>query len=345
MARSSDRDQSGSLLPPGASGPATGSEGRTPTTTKTGRTTGNGAKESAGAPGGGEPDGPTGRRAGRGSGLRTRILPRSVLGVACLILAFAVGAGFSGVVLFSYYQYKLNQTNDRVNTLVSGYKNQFANAEGNLAAAVAAAKANIQGQLKALQQLQAGPATLAALIKTVAPSVYFVHTLDASGQAAVGTAFVVSSTATQSLLLTSYTTVKAATVTPGPTVYVRQNNTDTPATVRSWDPQYDLALLVLPEGGLRALRAATLSPASATRRPDLRSVWPGIGGSIDLAGHRDRRLGEWSDRGCGDRPGVPGRTADQPGRQRDRGGIANVRPVRVYFRWGLVRALCRGRVQ
>jgi hypothetical protein len=86
--------------------------------------------------------------AGRRSSVRSRILPRSVLGIASLILAFAIGAGFSGVVLFSYYQYKLNQTNDRVNTLISGYKTQFANAEGNLSATAAAAKLNIQTELK-----------------------------------------------------------------------------------------------------------------------------------------------------------------------------------------------------
>ena len=103
------------------------------------------------------------------SRLRTRILPRSVLGMASLILAFAVGAGFSGVVLYSYYQYKLNQTNERVNSLVSGYKKQFANAEGDLAAAVAAAKANIQSQLKSIEQVQASPATLAALVKQSEP--------------------------------------------------------------------------------------------------------------------------------------------------------------------------------
>ena len=176
-----------------------------------------------------------------------RILPRSVLGIASLILAFAIGAGFSGVVLFSYYQYKLNQTNARVNTLVSGYKKQFANAEGDLSASGRRRQTNIQTQLKAIQQLQAGPATLAALVKQVAPSVFFVHTLDANGQASVGTAFVVSSNTTQSLLLTSYTTVKAATGAPGPAVFVRQGNVDTQVTVRSWDPQYDLALLVLPQ--------------------------------------------------------------------------------------------------
>ena len=199
--------------------------------------------------------------AGRRSSVRSRILPRSLLGIASLILAFAIGAGFSGVVLFSYYQYKLNQTNDRVNTLISGYKTQFANAEGNLSATAAAAKLNIQTELKALQQLQAGPATLAALVKQLAPSVFFVHTLDASGQPSVGTAFVVSSNSSQSLLLTSYTTVEAATSTPGPTVYVQQGNNSTQVTVHSWDAEYDLALLVLPTGDLPALTAASPTPA------------------------------------------------------------------------------------
>jgi S1-C subfamily serine protease len=200
-------------------------------------------------------------RGGRGAALRHRILPRSVLGIASLILAFAIGAGFSGVVLYSYYQYKLNQTNDRVNTLISGYKTQFARAEGNLNAAVTAAEANIQNQLKAVEQLQAGPGTLAALVKQVAPSVFFVHTLDASGQPSVGTAFVVSSSASESLLVTSYTTVQAATHAPGPTVFVRQGSTDTQVTVRAWDPQYDLAVLVLPQPNLHPLAAATPTPA------------------------------------------------------------------------------------
>ena len=195
------------------------------------------------------------------SRLRTRILPRSVLGLASLILAFAVGAGFSGVVLFSYYQYKLNQTNERVNSLVSGYKKQFANAEGDLAAAVAAAKQNIQSQLKSIEQVQASPATLAALVKRVSPTVFFVHTLGVNGQVSVGTAFVVTSNPTQSLLLTSYTTVQAATRAPAPAVFIRQGNVDTQVTVRSWDPQYDLAVLVAPLPSLHVLPAAAPTPA------------------------------------------------------------------------------------
>jgi S1-C subfamily serine protease len=181
-----------------------------------------------------------------------------------LILAFAIGAGFSGVVLFSYYQFRQNQADTKVNALISGYKGQFARAEADLNAAVAAAKANIATQLKGAQALQSGPAQVAALIKQVAPSVFFVHTLDASGQPAVGTAFVVSSNSNQSLLLTSYTTVTAATRAPGPPVYVSQGDAgaQTPVTVRTWDPQYDLALLILPKGGLTPLSAASTTPSA-----------------------------------------------------------------------------------
>jgi S1-C subfamily serine protease len=165
------------------------------------------------------------------------------------------------VVLFSYYQYRLNQTNAKVNALVSGYKKQFDNAEGRLSADVAAAQSSIQQQLQAVQQLQASPQEVASLVRQVAPSVYFVHTLDSSGQASVGTAFVISSNSTQSLLITSYTAVEAATHSPGPAVYVRHNGIDSQVSVRGWDPQYDLALLILPAGNLRALTAAPTTPA------------------------------------------------------------------------------------
>lgn len=184
-----------------------------------------------------------------------------MLGVASLILAFAIGAGFSGVILFSYYQYKLNQTNSKVNSFIGSYKNAFSNAEGNLNADVAKAKSDIQNQLKAVQQLSAGPATLAALVKQLSPSVMFVHTLDANGQPSVGTAFVVSSSGNQSLLVTSFTTVAAATHAPAPAVYVGQGSNQTQVTVRTWDPQYDLALLVYPKGGLKAITAASSNPS------------------------------------------------------------------------------------
>ncbi len=196
-------------------------------------------------------------------GLRYRILPRSLIGIAALILAFALGAGFSGVVLYSYYQYHLDQTDGRVNALINGYKKQFTNAEGDLQASANAAKGQIQNQLAPLQQLQADPKTLTALVKNLSPSLFFVHTQDANGQPSVGTAFVVSSNAQQSLLVTSATTVSSSQQNPAPAIYVRQNNTDTQVSVRTVDTQYDLALIVLPRGRLPIIKVAPASPAPA----------------------------------------------------------------------------------
>lgn len=193
--------------------------------------------------------------------LRRRVLPRTVLGISVMILSLAVGAAFSGVVLYSYYQYRLDQTNSRVNILIQQYATQFKNAESQLAAQAGQDRSQIQAQLAPLQQLEAQSATLTTLVKTAAPSLFFVHTLDQAGQPSVGTAFVVASSPTQSLLLTSYTTVEAATVSPGPPVYVQQGATSTLVTVRTWDPAVDLALIVLPKGQLPVLQPAPTSPA------------------------------------------------------------------------------------
>ncbi|MDQ6784057.1 MAG: serine protease [Actinomycetota bacterium] len=207
----------------------------------------------------GDPKGP----ATPPQGLRHRILPRSLVGLAALILAFALGAGFSGVVLYTYYQYHLDQTDSRVNALINGYKKQFSNAEGDLRASANTAKSQIQSQLAPLQQLQADPKTLSRLVRNLSPSLFFVHTQDANGQPSVGTAFVISSNTDQSLLLTSATTVSASQQNPGPPVFVRQGGTDTKVTVRTVDTQYDLALIILPRGRLPVIKVAPASPAPA----------------------------------------------------------------------------------
>lgn len=198
-----------------------------------------------------------------GAPRRYRLLPRTLLGITAMILALAVGAAFSGVVLYSYYQYRLDQTNSRVNALINGYTQQFKNAEGQLNAQTNQAKAQIQAQLAPLRQLEAQASTLTSLVKKLGPSVFFVHTLDSAGQPAVGSAFVVASDANQSLLVTSYTTIRAATASPAPAVYVQQGSTSTQVTVRTWDPTYDLALIVLPRGGLPVVTPAPPSPAPA----------------------------------------------------------------------------------
>ena len=61
------------------------------------------------------------------------------------------------MVLYSYYQFKLNQTNDKVNALISGYQNQFNKASADLAASAASAEAQIAQQAKNVQSEQLDP--------------------------------------------------------------------------------------------------------------------------------------------------------------------------------------------
>jgi len=198
----------------------------------------------------------------RGSA-RNRLVPRTVLGLAAIVLAAAIGSAFSGVVLYSYYDYRLSKTTDKFNSFVASYQKEFDNARGDLAAQRDAAKAVIDKQLAPLRQLQASADTLKALVSKVGPSMFFVHTLDQNGQPSVGSAFVIESDAKQSLLLTSYATIRAATRKPGPDLFVRQNGVETKSTVWTWDVRFDLALIVLAKGNLPHLGAAPTTPAPA----------------------------------------------------------------------------------
>jgi len=201
------------------------------------------------------PEGPT---------LRDRLLPKTVVGLATIILAVSIGAAFSGAVLFSYYDYKLQRTTDKVNGFINGYKKQFDNARGDLAAQTATDKSEIAKALGPLNQLQATSDTLQGLAKKVRPSMFFVHTLDQNGQPSVGAGFVVASDQNQTLVLTSYTTVQAATKRPGPDLFVRQGDQDTRVTVYTWDERYDLALIILSKGNVPALQ-----PASSDQTPNV----------------------------------------------------------------------------
>jgi len=197
--------------------------------------------------------------------LRYRVLPRSAIGISVAILAFALGASLSGVVLYSYYEYRLTQNQDRVSALTSGIPNAVKNATAQLKAQESDAQNLINQQIAPLRSVLATGQTVQQLIAKVAPAVYFVHTLDDSGQPSVGTAFAVASDSRQTLLLTSYTTVAAATRKPGPALFVRHGTNDQSVTVYTWDPSKDLALIILPQGGLPILSFASSPPQVGER--------------------------------------------------------------------------------
>lgn len=178
--------------------------------------------------------------------------------MAAIVLSASIGAAFSGAVLYSYYEYRLQKTNDRVNTLINTYQKEFQSATGDLANQAAKAKAEIDKELG--PALAASGSTLQNLDKKLAPSMFFVSTLDQNGQPSVGSAFAIASDSGQTLLLTSYATIAAATKKPGPPVTVKQGGTTTTVTVYNWDPPTDLALILLPKGNTPTVAVASDSP-------------------------------------------------------------------------------------
>ena len=192
--------------------------------------------------------------------VRDRLLPRSVLGIAALVLAAAVGAAFSGTILFAYYSYQLNKSNQRVDSFINGFNQRFQTATQTIDNETSNGKAEIAKALAPLLNVQQGASQLTNTLNKVAPSVYFVHTLDQNGQPAEGSAFVVASDNQQSLLVTSFATVSASTRSPGPAIFVRKNGADIRARLWTWDPANDLALLIVNQANLPKLTNAPESP-------------------------------------------------------------------------------------
>lgn len=191
--------------------------------------------------GGPRRDGPDGRDDG---GFWARVVPGTALGLATLLFFMAVAAAFSGAALFAYYRFELDDTRDRVAEVEGSVADDLDFAEQALAERTDQATAQIDALLGELEQYAASGQTVEELIAGVAPSVFFVSTLDEAGQPSVGTAFVLFSDSERSFLLTSFETVRAATVAPGPAVEIRQGDRTLVADLTAWDERRDLALLV-----------------------------------------------------------------------------------------------------
>ncbi len=185
--------------------------------------------------------------------LRDWLLPRSVLGITSLLLSFALGAALSGAVLYSYYNYRLTNTDRRIDSYIKGFDGRFRTANETLDNVKQNAQADIQKELEPLRQFQSEGGTTTKLVEKVSKSVWFVQTLDENGAPSVGSSFVVESTGGQSVLVTSFNTVRAATRTPGPEIYVSNGNDKIKAKLESWVDNQDLAVLTIGKGDLPKL--------------------------------------------------------------------------------------------
>ncbi len=184
---------------------------------------------------------------------RKRIVPKTVLGITAVLLAFSIGASLSGVALYSYYEYRLTQSEKRVDGYVNSFDERFRTATETIDAEKQNAQAQIQKELDPLRQFQAEGGTVANLVQQVGPSVWFVETLDESGAPSVGTAFVVESNDKESVVVTSFATVRAATRAPSPEVNVTKGSDRLKARLDNWVEDKDLAVLTIPRGGLKKL--------------------------------------------------------------------------------------------
>lgn len=212
--------------------------------------------------------------------LKALMLPKTVLGMAVLILAFAVGSAASGVAFYSYYEFKKDKTEQRVATFLEGFDKRFQAATRTIEAERQNAKAEIQKELEPLRRIRAEGETLDALVKKVRPSLFFVNTLDEAGQPSVGTAFAVASDSEQTLLLTSYNTIRAATRKPGPAIQVRQGDDDFKVELWNWQEDKDLALLIIAKGSVPRLSLELKDPRKTGERVFVVSGLGGAGGSI-----------------------------------------------------------------
>lgn len=199
---------------------------------------------------------------------RHRILPRTVIGISALLLAAAVGAAFSGALLYAYYDWRLSSNEDRVGVLAQSLQARLTDAGASIDEAQQQALAELQNRAGPLIDQKSDAVAMADLTPLVMPSVFFLSTQDENGQPSVGTAFVVSSDDAHTFLLTSYRAVAASTTTPAPQITVTNNGGEPlVARLHSWDPEHDLALLDLDRGGLEPLTWATGESGAVTGKP------------------------------------------------------------------------------
>jgi S1-C subfamily serine protease len=185
--------------------------------------------------------------------------------MTALVVAASIGAAFSGAVLYSYYEYRLNQTQERVEALAGTFDEQIDEAKKILDQEREDARAQIRQELEPLQKVAAEGETLGKVLEKVQPSVWFVETQDEAGQPSVGTGFVVASDSEESYLLTSFTTVRAASRQPGPAIVVRKGDDRFEGVdLWTWQEERDLALLIIPRGNQPKLSFAEGDPKTKT---------------------------------------------------------------------------------
>ena len=176
---------------------------------------------------------------------RHRILPRTVIGISSMLLAFAVGVGFSGAAFYAYYDNRLAQNEQEVARFVDGFDQQFTDASAAIDDLRVQAVDDIRAELAPIGEYTTDAEGVIGLPATAGPSVWLVETLDDSGRPVVGSAFAVTGHEGGTALVTSLSVVRASTAGPSPAIELVKADQRIVAELWSWDEESDLALLVV----------------------------------------------------------------------------------------------------
>jgi S1-C subfamily serine protease len=175
--------------------------------------------------------------------IRHRILPRTVIGTSAMLLAFAVGVGFSGAAFYAYYDNRLAENERQITSFVDGFDRQFTDATGALDDLRTQSIDDVRAELGPLADFASDARGVIDLPQTAGPSVWTVETVDDQGRPVTGSAFAVTGVNGGSALITSLSVVRAATVDPAPAITLVKGDQRVDAGLWSWDGEHDLALL------------------------------------------------------------------------------------------------------
>jgi S1-C subfamily serine protease len=193
--------------------------------------------------------------------LISQILPKTLAGLALWLLIFAAGVAGSGVVFFALYQHRIGDLEQKVNKAETKLAETFDTRSKELNELVKSSKAEIE---QAAGSTGSKTNELTKLLEAVAPSIARVDGADINGAPASGSAFVVTSNTNETWLLASFSNL-AGSISAKQPVKVRLGNAQRDAPVYSWDPERDLALIILRVGNQKSLEWAKDDVAMGAR--------------------------------------------------------------------------------
>jgi S1-C subfamily serine protease len=168
-----------------------------------------------------------------------------VIGISFMLLSMGVGAAFAGAGFYTYYDNRLAANEEEVARFLEGFDQQFVDASDALNQLRGDSLDQIRAELAPLDEFVSQQNAVVNLPAEIGLSVFQLRTTDEDGRPVAGSAAAVAEHRGGTALVTSYSLVKAATISPGPGIELVKGDRKIPATLWSWDPDRDLALVVV----------------------------------------------------------------------------------------------------